>query len=140
MAFGYATKKKGGKSRKRGKNSSEGPKRDLILKEEGQEYARVLKMLGNGRLEAECFDEKQTKKLCTIRGTMRKKVWVNVHDIILVSIRDYQDDKGDVIHKYSPEEARELAKAGEIKDVQDSTDLAFQDDDEEETQINFDEV
>ena len=39
------------------------------------EYAQVLRMLGNGRLEAFCFDG--TKRLCHIRGKMRKKVWIN---------------------------------------------------------------
>ena len=39
------------------------------------EYAQVLRMLGNGRLEAMCIDG--TKRLCHIRGKMRKKVWVN---------------------------------------------------------------
>jgi len=37
------------------------------------EYAQVTKMLGNGRLEAMCFDG--TKRLCHIRGKLRKKVW-----------------------------------------------------------------
>lgn len=32
-------------------------------------------MLGNGRLEAMCIDG--VKRLCHIRGKMRKKVWVN---------------------------------------------------------------
>lgn len=32
-------------------------------------------MLGNGRVEVQCFDG--TKRLCHIRGKMRKKVWVN---------------------------------------------------------------
>lgn len=36
------------------------------------EYAQVLKMLGNGRLDALCFDG--TKRLCHIRGKLRKKV------------------------------------------------------------------
>jgi len=36
------------------------------------EYAQVTKMLGNGRLEAMCFDG--TKRLCHIRGKLRKKV------------------------------------------------------------------
>lgn len=36
------------------------------------EYAQVIKMLGNGRLEAMCFDG--TKRLCHIRGKLRKKV------------------------------------------------------------------
>ena len=40
-------------------------------------YAQVLKMLGNGRLEAHCFmDDK--KRMGIIRGKMRKKVWVAV--------------------------------------------------------------
>ena len=34
-------KGKGGKNRRRGKNENEGAKRELILKEEGQEYAQV---------------------------------------------------------------------------------------------------
>jgi translation initiation factor 1A len=36
------------------------------------EYAQVIKMLGNGRLEAMCFDG--VKRLCHIRGKLRKKV------------------------------------------------------------------
>ncbi len=61
------------------------------------EYAQVLRMLGNGRLEAHCMDG--VKRLCHIRGKMRKKVWVNSGDIILVGLRDYQDEKADVILK-----------------------------------------
>lgn len=43
--------------------------------DERAEYAQVLKMLGNGRLSAQCVDGVQ--RLCHIRGKMRKKVWVN---------------------------------------------------------------
>lgn len=49
-------KGKGGKNRRRGKNENETEKRELVFKEDGQEYAQVTKMLGNGRLEAMCFD------------------------------------------------------------------------------------
>jgi len=55
------------------------------------EYAQVLKMLGNGRVQATCFDGRN--RLCHIRGKLRKKVWINVGDIILIGLRDYQDDK-----------------------------------------------
>ncbi|BDA40869.1 g6376 [Coccomyxa elongata] len=104
-------KGKGGKNRRRGKNESE-EKRELIFKEDGQEYAQVLRMLGNGRLEAMCIDS--TKRLCHIRGKMRKKVWVNTGDIILVGLRDYQDEKADVILKYMADEARSLKAYGEL--------------------------
>ena len=66
-------KGKGGKTRRRGKNENDDMKRELIFREDGQEYAQVTKMLGNGRLEAMCFDG--TKRLCHIRGKIRKKVW-----------------------------------------------------------------
>jgi translation initiation factor 1A len=69
-------------------------------------------MLGNGRLEAMCFDG--TKRLATIRGKLRKKVWINQGDIILLSLRDYQDNKGDVILKYTADEARSLKAYGEL--------------------------
>jgi translation initiation factor 1A len=48
-------------------------------------------MLGNGRLTAQCFDGKE--RLCHIRGKLRKKVWINTGDIILVGLRGYQEGK-----------------------------------------------
>ncbi len=69
-------------------------------------------MLGNGRLEALCFDGE--KRLAHIRGKLRKKVWINQGDIILLSLREYQDEKGDVILKYSADEARSLKAYGEL--------------------------
>ncbi|KAK9222593.1 hypothetical protein WN944_011029 [Citrus x changshan-huyou] len=69
-------------------------------------------MLGNGRCEAMCIDG--TKRLCHIRGKMHKKVWIAAGDIILVGLRDYQDDKADVILKYMPDEARLLKAYGEL--------------------------
>lgn len=93
------TLSQGGKNRRRGKNENDNEKRELVFKEEGQEYAQVVKMLGNGRLEAQCFDG--ARRLAHIRGKLRKKVWINQGDIILLSLRDYQDEKGDVIMKYS---------------------------------------
>jgi initiation factor 1A len=75
-------KGKGGKTRRRGKNENSGMKRELIFKDEGQVYAQVLRMLGNGRLEAFCFDG--NKRLAHIRGKLQKKVWINAGDIILV--------------------------------------------------------
>eukprot|EP00948_MAST-09A_sp_MAST-9A-sp1_P000077 g77.t1 len=105
-------KGKGGKNRRRGKNENDETKRELEFKEDGQEYARVLRMLGNGRLEAMCADNK--KRLCHIRGKMRKKVWVGVGDIVLVGLREFQDDKADVILKYNPDEARKLRDYKEL--------------------------
>ena len=84
-------KGKGGKNRRRGKNENEETKRQLEFKEPGQEYAQVVRMLGNGRCECYCFDGKT--RLGHIRGKMRKKVWVSAGDIVLCGLREFQDDK-----------------------------------------------
>ena len=131
-------KGKGGKNRRRGKNENERDKRELVFKEDGQEYAQVAKMLGNGRLEAVCFDG--VKRLCHIRGKLRKKVWINQSDIILVGLRDYQDAKADVILKYSADEARNLKSYGEFPEsikINETVDFVGGDLDDD---IEFDDV
>lgn len=72
-------------------------------------------MLGNGRLECKCFDG--PTRLAHIRGKLRKKVWINTGDIILLSLREYQDEKGDVLMKYSADEARSLKAYGELPET-----------------------
>mmetsp|Transcript_72450 Transcript_72450/g.223898 ORF Transcript_72450/g.223898 Transcript_72450/m.223898 type:complete len:143 (-) Transcript_72450:177-605(-) len=106
--------KLGGNKAKRAKSDATKVKKELEFKEEGQEYGQVMRMLGNGRCEVSCFDG--TKRLCHIRGKMRKKVWVNQGDIVLVSLRDFQDEKGDIIVKYTSDEARNLKTYGELPD------------------------
>ncbi|KAJ2331332.1 Translation initiation factor 1A, partial [Coemansia sp. RSA 2681] len=125
----------GGKSRRRGKNDGDPVKRELVFKEEGQEYAVVLKMLGNGRVSAKCFD-KETR-IAQIRGSMRKKVWINVGDIILVSLRDFQDNIADIILKYNPDEARDLKTYGELPEDTKIEDTEARSD-EEDNDIEFD--
>ena len=94
-------------------------------------------MLGNGRLEAQCFDGE--KRLAHIRGKLRKKVWINQGDIILLSLRDFQDAKGDVILKYTADEARNLKAYGELPETAkiNETDT-FPADGDEEISFDFD--
>merc|ERR1712194_995181 len=66
------TNKLGGNKAKRAKNDVK-VKKELEFKEDGQEYGQVLRMLGNGRCDVQCFDG--TKRMCHIRGKMRKKVF-----------------------------------------------------------------
>ncbi|KAI9282216.1 eukaryotic translation initiation factor 1A, Y-chromosomal [Sporodiniella umbellata] len=133
-------KGKGGKSRRRGKNDTENDKRELVFKEEGQEYAQVLKMLGNGRVEAQCFDG--VKRLALIRGKLRKKVWINQGDIVLLSLRDFQDEKADVIQRYNPDEARQLKAYGELPDTAkiNEADANFGGEEDDDVEFDFDNI
>ncbi|KAL3075754.1 hypothetical protein niasHS_012584 [Heterodera schachtii] len=126
-------KGKGGKNRRRGKNENDIMKRELVEKDgDDQAYAQVVKMLGNGRLTAFCFDGKN--RLCHIRGKLRKKVWINTGDIILIGLRGYQDDKADVILKYTPDEARILKNSGQLPE---STKLNEVGEEQNEGEVEF---
>jgi translation initiation factor 1A len=103
---------------------------DFILREDGQEYAQAGRMLGNGRLEAICFDG-QTR-MAHIRGKLLKRVWIATGDIIIVALRDFQDGKVDVIHKYSSDQAKKLKSMGEIpSNTKLTIDVALEDDDDD---------
>ena len=87
-------------------------KRDLVLKDDGQEYAQVLSKLGDGRFKLDCYDGlERTGRIC---GKMRNRVWIQVSDLVLVSIRGFDDDKCDIIHRYAPSEAQDLKSRGSL--------------------------
>ena len=134
---------KGGKNRRRGKGDGEESKRELEFKEEGQEYAQVVRMLGNGRCECFCYDG--VTRLGHIRGKMRKKVWVTAGDIVLVGKRDFQDEKVDILHKYSADEARNLKQYGELPETARINETAVDqamagDGDDDDIGIDFDDI
>ena len=52
--------------------------------------------------------------MATIRGKLKNRIWINNGDIVLISLRQIGEDKGDVIMKYYEEESRELKELGEI--------------------------
>lgn len=112
----------GGKNYKKAKHSSGSFVPAFIERQPDQLYARIIKNLGNLNLLAYCNDNKT--RLCHIRGSMRKKVWLNVGDLILMSIRDFEQDtheegkpyqeKGDVVAKYDPEHVSKLKRMPDI--------------------------
>ena len=104
--------KKGGKKHKKGKKSSQFETKQLRFKEDGQEYAQIIKMKGNCRFDVKCFDGKD--RIAILCGKMRKRVFVNMKDIVLVSIRDFQDDKCDIIDLYDDTHVHQLKSGNHI--------------------------
>jgi translation initiation factor 1A len=100
--------KKGGKKYKKSNHAST----ELVLfeKQSDQMYGRVIKLLGGCNVLVYCNDDIQ--RLCHIRGSMRKKVWISSGDIVIISIRDLSTqieiqrgatsniERGDICSKY----------------------------------------
>lgn len=70
------------------------------------------------------------------------QVWINQGDIILLSLRDFQDDKADVIQKYTADEARNLKAYGELPETAkiNETDTFGPDDDGEIVEFDEDDI
>lgn len=116
----------GGKNYKKSKHSSG----DAIVKvqeaELDQLYGRVIKILGNLNMSVYCNDN--YTRICKVCGAMRKRVWVNVGDLVIISLRDLdynpnqQKDKkldtselrGDIIYKF---EQNLLGKAKKLDGI-----------------------
>lgn len=148
--------KKGGKKHKRNKNRDIETKA-IRFKEDGQEYAQITKCKGNCRFDVKCSDGKD--RAAILCGTMRKRKFVNLNDIVLVSLRDFQDDLCDIMDRYDENGARKLREIkelpetftlGEDNDFQDdmdsiefTTELPSDNSDEEylmDDDINLDEI
>jgi translation initiation factor 1A len=104
---------KGGKNFKRGKNDGEQSRRDVTLKKEGEEaYGCITKVLGNYRFGLTLDNDSTVTGV--LRGCMRNKQYVVLGDIVLVQLRGEEDGYVDMIHKYKPDEVRDLLRGGHI--------------------------
>ena len=122
--------KKGGKKHKRNKKQDDTFEKTLRLKEEGQEYAQIIKCLGNCRFNVLCFDGKE--RMATMCGTMRKRRFINQDDIVLVSLRDWQDAKCDIIDNYDENLVRKMKDKGLVPDsIKLDVDKQYSDDDDD---------
>ena len=120
---------KGGKKHKRNKNQQKESK-NLRLKEPGQEYAQIIKCKGNCRFDVLCFDGKE--RMAIMCGAMKNRKFVNLNDIVLVSLRDWQDSKCDIIDNYDENLVRKMKDKGLVPEsIKLDVDKQYSDDDDD---------
>jgi len=107
----------GGKSHKAKKKSGYvDHSRELIFKDgNDQDYAIVTDLLGNNRCRLVLENDKSTC-MGIICGKLRKKHIYTIYkdSLVLVSLRDFQTDKVDIIHVYQDDEIKILGNYNEI--------------------------
>ncbi len=83
------------------------PKDDQLI-------GKVVELLGADRLRVECEDGNE--RMVRIPGRLRKRVWVNRDDIIIVEPWDVESDKkGDMVWRYNKNKIHQLKKKGYLK-------------------------
>jgi translation initiation factor 1A len=84
---------------------------DMMLPVANDVLGVALKLLGFDRVLVKCQDGHE--RLCRIRGKMKRRVWIRIGDVVLVSPWDFQSDKrGDLIWRYTRSQAELLRKKG----------------------------
>ena len=106
--------KKSTKQQNRRYRSKLESKRELVQKDDsqGQEYAQIQSKLGDCRFRLTCYDG--IERIARLCGSIRKQSRLDVGNVVLISIRDFDETKADIIHKYTDDEARKLQDLGAI--------------------------
>lgn len=76
----------------------------------------VEQRLGGSRARVKCFDGKS--RICRIPGRLKRRLWIRENDTILVEPWELDNEKGDIIFKYRPNQIAVLRKKGLIKNIQ----------------------
>ncbi len=83
---------------------------------QGKEVLGVLEQrLGASRMMVSCLDGKSRN--CRIPGRLKNKLWLREGDIVLVLPWEYDDEKGDILFKYTQAAIQWLKKKGFIKEI-----------------------
>lgn len=80
---------------------------------DNQEYAYVTEKLGDGRYHLLCYDK--VSRLGIVRGTIKKSSRINKGDFILVSLRPFEDQKCDILYRYTEDDVNKLLHSTTIE-------------------------
>lgn len=74
---------------------------------DGQVYGFLEKALGDRFFTVYCTDN--TMRRCKVRN---KRMRCSAGDCVIVALRDFDDENGDIVYKYTDDEVRILRKTG----------------------------
>ena len=107
-------KNKGSGGKKFKKNKVGTSSKAFVMREDEDEYYGIVtKTLGNCRFIVNIICKK-TEIMCTLKKSIRSKMYICHGVVVLLSVRSYQQDHGDIIYSYDNEETRALVEHGEI--------------------------
>ncbi|MFW3147203.1 MAG: translation initiation factor eIF-1A [Thermoplasmatota archaeon] len=75
-------------------------------------FGVVDQALGGGHLKILCQDGKM--RLGRIRGKLKKRMWMREGDLVIVAPWDFQNDKCDVLYRYTRIQAQNLLRRGVV--------------------------
>jgi len=77
-------------------------------KSEGEMFGIADQLLGASRIKVMCADGKS--RMARIPGKMKKRMWIREGDLVIIKPWKFQDDKSDVVWRYTKTQASYLSR------------------------------
>jgi len=82
-------------------------------KSKNEILAVVETMLGSNRVMLRCMDGKM--RMGRIPGKLKKRVWINEGDVVIAVPWPFQDEKADIVWRYTSSQLEQLERKGYLK-------------------------
>lgn len=79
---------------------------------EGELFGVADQLLGASRIKVMCQDGKS--RLGRIPGKLKKRMWIREGDLVVLRPWEFQDEKCDILHRYTKTEASYLSRRGVV--------------------------
>lgn len=77
----------------------------------GKEIIGIIEQrLGGNRLSVTCTDK--ITRNCRVPGRLKRRLWLRPGDVVIVEPWEFDNEKGDVIFKYTPTQIQWLKNKG----------------------------
>ena len=78
----------------------------------GEMLAVADQLLGGSRIKVQCADGKA--RMGRIPGKIKKKMWIREGDLVIVRPWDFQEDKADILYRYTKTQSSYLSRRNMI--------------------------
>ncbi|MFA5060930.1 MAG: translation initiation factor eIF-1A [Candidatus Pacearchaeota archaeon] len=101
----------------------------VVVRTESEEFVRVrlprgrevigiiAQRVGGSRMLVSCMDGKTRN--CRVPGRNRRGLWLREGDVLLIEPWEFDNEKGDVIFKYTPAMIAKLKSMGKLETKED---------------------
>ncbi|NPA75889.1 MAG: translation initiation factor eIF-1A [Euryarchaeota archaeon] len=83
----------------------------------GEMFGIVDKILGGGRMMVMCADGKS--RMARIPGKIKRRMWIKEGDLVVIRPWEFQDEKADVVYRYTRTQASYLSKNRKLPELLD---------------------
>ena len=84
----------------------------LPYRDKGEIFGVADQLLGASRIKVMCADGKS--RMGRIPGKLRKRMWIREGDLVILRPWDFQDEKADIVHRFTKTESSYLSRRGVI--------------------------